>query len=231
VRAVRGPAGKLAALAADAAQCTRCPLYQGATQVVFGEGPLPSALMLVGEQPGDAEDRAGRPFVGPAGKLLDVALEKAGIARASIYLTNAVKHFKNEPRGKRRLHKRPNHYEISRCRWWLDAELALVRPRYVVALGATAAWSLAGTALGIAATRGRTLSFGSLRGTVTMHPSAILRMRERSARDRALADLVADLARAQREAAAGSEPAGQEKDDENDDDDDRDSRRAVTPSA
>lgn len=211
----------LAELKAAAAKCTRCPLYLSATQVVCGEGAARAALMLVGEQPGDVEDRAGRPFVGPAGKILDRALALAGIERSSVYLTNAVKHFKNEPRGKRRLHKRPNHYEIDRCRWWLNAELALVRPRYVVALGATAAWSLSGTNVAVNANRGRLLKFGKMSGTVTVHPSAILRMREHEARERAVADLARDLATASRQAVE-LEPPAEQQNDKDDDDDDRD---------
>ncbi len=195
------PETSLAALKAAAQACTRCPLYKNATQVVFGEGPLPAALMLVGEQPGDKEDLAGRPFVGPAGGILDGALERAGIDRRTVYLTNAVKHFKNEPRGKRRLHKRPNQYEISRCRWWLDAELTLARPRYVVALGASAAWALTGSHTKISESRGRRLNFNGVAGTVTMHPSAILRMRDHESREQALDDLVKDLAAARKAAA------------------------------
>jgi DNA polymerase len=181
-----------------AASCTRCPLYKNATQTVFGEGPVPAAMVLVGEQPGDKEDLTGHPFVGPAGAILDQALERAGIDRGSVYVTNAVKHFKNEPRGKRRLHKRPNQYEISRCRWWLEAELALTRPRYVVAMGATAAHALLGSAVKIGEKHGQRLAFGALAGTVTMHPSAILRMRDSTARHEALEDLVKDLATAYR---------------------------------
>ena len=132
----------LAHLRAAEAECTRCPLYKDATQVVPGEGPSHGKVMLVGEQPGDKEDLAGKPFVGPAGRILDQALEDAGIPREETFVTNAVKHFKFEMRGKRRLHKRPNAYEIERCRWWSDYEKAIVKPRIVVALGATAARSL-----------------------------------------------------------------------------------------
>jgi DNA polymerase len=197
---IHGLPSDLAGLKRAAAACTRCPLYKNATQTVFGEGPVPAEIMLVGEQPGDKEDLAGHPFVGPAGAILDQALERAGIERGSVYVTNAVKHFKNEPRGKRRLHKRPNQYEISRCRWWLEAELALTRPRYVVALGATAARALSGSATKIGEKHGQRLSFGSLAGTVTMHPSAILRMRDSASRHLALEDLVKDLAAAHRAA-------------------------------
>jgi DNA polymerase len=132
----------LAELRAAEAACTRCPLYKFATQVVPGEGRGRARMMLVGEQPGDKEDLAGQPFVGPAGRILDEALDAAGIVRNDTFVTNAVKHFKFEMRGKRRLHKRPNAYEIERCRWWLDHELAIVKPQVVVALGATAARGL-----------------------------------------------------------------------------------------
>lgn len=145
----------LARLAADAGRCECCPLFKNATQTVFGEGRAPTPVMLVGEQPGDGEDKAGFPFVGPAGRVLDWALREVGIDRARVYVTNAVKHFKNVPRGKRRIHQRPNRYEIERCRWWLDQELQLVRPRLVVALGTTAASALAGRAVTITKSRSR----------------------------------------------------------------------------
>src|SRR3974377_1355571 len=145
----------LRALAAAEGECRRCPLYRDATQVVPGEGPTAVDFMLVGEQPGDKEDLAGKPFVGPAGRVLDRALADAGIARAEVFVTNAVKHFKHEMRGKRRLHKRPNAYEIERCKVWLDLERAIVRPAAVVALGATAAQSLLGTSITIGNTSGR----------------------------------------------------------------------------
>ena len=144
---INDPERALQALAAEARYCTRCDLYKNATQTVFGEGPADAALMLIGEQPGDQEDLAGRPFVGPAGKVLDRALEAAGLERAEIYITNAVKHFKNEPRGKRRLHKKPDTSEIDACRWWLDNELELIQPAVAVALGATAARALMRKAL------------------------------------------------------------------------------------
>src|SRR5262249_36991809 len=136
------------------AECTRCPLYRGATQVVPGEGPAQAALMLVGEQPGNDEDLAGQPFVGPAGRALDRALADAGLDRNKVFITNAVKHFKFEMRSKRRLHKRPNSYEIERCRWWNDIERALVKPQLVVALGATAARSLLARDVSITSVRG-----------------------------------------------------------------------------
>jgi uracil-DNA glycosylase family protein len=129
--------------------CRRCPLYRDATQVVPGEGPAPARLMLVGEQPGDQEDIRGRPFVGPAGRVLDRAIAEAGIERGEVFVTNAVKHFKWEPRGKRRLHKKPSAYEIDRCRWWSDIERAIVQPALTVALGATAAASLLGRSVTI----------------------------------------------------------------------------------
>ena len=139
------------------AQCTRCPLYRDATQVVPGEGPTSAPLMLVGEQPGNDEDLAGKPFVGPAGRVLDRALADAGLDRSKVFVTNAVKHFKFELRGKRRLHKRPNAYEIERCRWWLDLERAIVKPELVVALGATAARSLLNRSVSITTVRGKIL--------------------------------------------------------------------------
>jgi uracil-DNA glycosylase family protein len=186
----------LSQIAADARRCERCPLFSNATQTVFGEGPVPAPIMLVGEQPGDREDRVGRPFVGPAGRILDDALEEAGISRDAVYVTNAVKHFKNVPRGKRRIHQRPNRYEIERCRWWLEWELKLVNPRLAVALGATAATALAGRAVTIARSRGTVLRFGDeVDGLVTTHPSYILRLRD-EAKDEAYRHLVADLRRA-----------------------------------
>src|SRR6202161_1920447 len=142
--------GKLAQAEAD---CRRCPLYRDATQAVPGEGPKRATFMLVGEQPGDKEDLAGKPFVGPAGRVLDAALKDAGIDRAQTFVTNAVKHFKHEMRGKRRLHKRPNNYEIERCKIWLDRERALVQPRSVIALGVSAARSLTGKTATIAKMR------------------------------------------------------------------------------
>ena len=184
----------LAALAAEAAGCTRCPLYLLGTQTVFGEGPPDAALVLVGEQPGDQEDRAGRPFVGPAGKVLDAALAEAGIDRAASYLTNAVKHFKHEPRGRIRLHKTPNAEETEACRWWLDQELTLLRPRLVVALGVTAASSLMHRKITLSRERGRATTLPSGQAAlITTHPSAILRVPDPAARDAAREALVADL--------------------------------------
>lgn len=160
--------------------CRRCPLYENATQAVFGEGPKHAAIMFVGEQPGDQEDLAGRPFVGPAGQVFDWALAKAGIERTDIYVTNAVKHFKFEPRGKRRIHQKPNAGEIRACRFWLDLERELVRPRLVVAMGATAITGVLGKAASISSLRGHPakLPDGTPR-MVTVHPSFLLRMPDR----------------------------------------------------
>jgi DNA polymerase len=185
----------LSEIAAEAAGCERCPLFRNAIQTVFGQGPAPAPVMLIGEQPGDSEDKAGLPFVGPAGTVLDSALQQAGINRSAVYVTNAVKHFKNQPRGKRRIHRRPNRYEVERCRWWLDKELALVRPRVTVALGATAASALAGRTVRIGKSRGRIIEFTpTIRGFVTVHPSYILRLRDED-RDAELHRLVLDLRR------------------------------------
>jgi uracil-DNA glycosylase len=183
-----------ARLAEEAAQCVRCPLFRIATQVVFGEGPADAEVMMIGEQPGDQEDRAGRPFVGPAGHVLDRALKEAGLYRGAVYITNAVKHFKHEQRGKRRLHKRPNRYEIEQCRWWLDREFAAIEPKLVIALGATAASALMGRAVVLARERGRLLRWRDGRaGLATIHPSAVLRMPDESARTEALEGFTHDL--------------------------------------
>ena len=184
----------LPALAAAEEACRRCPLYKNATQAVPGEGPPGAPLMLVGEQPGDSEDRTGRPFVGPAGRLLDHALKKAGIERGDAFVTNAVKHFKFEERGKRRLHKRPDAYEIERCRWWLDLERAIVRPKLVIALGATAARSLLGRSATITSLRGQKLQLADgLPLSVTIHPSFLLRLRDEADKRREYGRFVADL--------------------------------------
>ena len=167
------------ALLTDARRCTRCDLYKPATQTVFGEGPLDAKIMFVGEQPGDQEDLAGRPFVGPAGALLDRALEAAGIDRSTIYVTNAVKHFKFVPRGKRRIHNKPDTGEITACRWWIDHEREMIRPPVTVALGATAAQSLFGKAMAIGKNRGVPLKLAD--GSecwITVHPSFLLRIPE-----------------------------------------------------
>jgi DNA polymerase len=167
----------LRALAKAEADCTRCPLYRHATQVVPGEGSARSRIMLVGEQPGDREDLTGKPFVGPAGRILDEALADAGIERGDVFVTNAVKHFKFTQRGKRRLHKRPNAYEIDRCRWWLDLERAIVKPHVIVAMGATAIRAIYGTALTIARARGRLIPLPDGEQMIaTMHPSYLLRI-------------------------------------------------------
>lgn len=187
---------KLAKVARDAKACTRCPLFKIATQTVFGEGPVGARLILVGEQPGDQEDLAGKPFVGPAGKMLDRALADAGIDRTEVYVTNIVKHFKNEPRGKRRLHKKPNRYEVEVCKVWFDQELALVKPQLVVAMGVTAASALAGKAVTLSRLRGEVIAFanaGDQPGIVTIHPSSILRAPDEAARRAAYAGLVKDL--------------------------------------
>jgi DNA polymerase len=171
------PAGDLAALAAEARGCTRCPLHGPATQTVFGEGPATARLMVVGEQPGDQEDLQGRPFVGPAGQLLDRALAEAGIDRARAYVTNAVKHFKFEPRGKRRIHQSPMPAEIEACRWWLDQERAALKPGLVLMLGASAARALLGRAVTVGRERGKLISLPD--GTpafLTVHPSYLLRI-------------------------------------------------------
>ena len=183
--------GKLAQAEAD---CRRCPLYRDATQAVPGEGPKHATLMLVGEQPGDKEDLAGKPFVGPAGRVLDQALADAGIARKETFVTNAVKHFKHEMRGKRRLHKRPNNYEIERCKFWLDEERRLVKPKAIIALGVTAAKSLTGKAVTVSKLRGKPLDLAD--GTklfVTVHPSALLRITDHDDKRAAYRQFVADL--------------------------------------
>jgi probable DNA metabolism protein len=182
------------ALRDEAAQCTRCPLHRPATQTVFGEGPVDAPLMLVGEQPGDQEDLAGRPFVGPAGQLLDAALAEAGVDRASAYLTNAVKHFKFEPRGRRRIHARPDAGEITACRWWLDQELLVVRPRVVVALGATAARALLGRAVTLTRERDRPHPLPSgAELWITVHPSYLLRLPDPALAAQERTRFVADL--------------------------------------
>jgi uracil-DNA glycosylase family protein len=191
---INDPEQALALLAAEARDCTRCSLYKNATQTVFGEGPADASLMLVGEQPGDQEDLQGRPFVGPAGKVLDHALEAADIARKDVYITNAVKHFKNEPRGKRRLHKKPDTREIDACRWWLESEFEVLLPRVVVALGATAARAVMGKAMTVNANRGRLLPLqGEARALITVHPSYLLRLREERDKRREFDHLVEDL--------------------------------------
>jgi DNA polymerase len=192
----------------EAAGCTRCPLYADATRTVFGEGAEDAWLVLVGEQPGDQEDRAGRPFVGPAGKLLDRALDAAGIDRAEAYVTNAVKHFKFEQRGKRRIHQRPSAGEIRACRPWLDTELRLLRPEVLVTLGATAGQALLGRSFRIGAQRGTVVDWtDETRLVPTIHPSALLRIPEEEERRKGFDALVADLAVARD--AGGRQATGQ----------------------
>jgi DNA polymerase len=184
----------LAELAKAENLCTRCPLYKNATQAVPGEGRRHAHLMLVGEEPGDKEDLAGKPFVGPAGQVLDQALAEADIPRTEVFVTNAVKHFKHELRGKRRLHKRPNTYEIERCKVWLELERALVKPSAIVALGATAARSLFGRPVTVTKLRGRILQLpDGAAALVTIHPSFLLRIQDAADKKREYAHFVADL--------------------------------------
>jgi uracil-DNA glycosylase len=184
---------KLAQIRNEARRCTRCPLYKIGTQTVFGEGPERAKVLMIGEQPGDQEDLAGRPFVGPAGKLLDKALVEAGIDRDEVYVTNAVKHFKWKPAGKRRLHQKPNSREIAACRPWLDAELELVQPEIVVALGATAAQALMGRDFRVTQQHGQVLAVSWTKAFLaTVHPSSILRTPP-PGRDEAYAQFVSDL--------------------------------------
>ena len=194
------PAGSLRTLARLSRECEACPVSRLDNRTVFGESPADAVVMLVGEQPGHEEDLAGRPFVGPAGQLLDRALEKAGLDRAQLYLTNAVKRFKYEPRGKVRLHKRASASEQTACRPWLAAELALVTPRIVVALGAMAAQSFLGPAFRVSQSRGAWQRRAALRVLATWHPSAILRARD--VREQRFAELVTDLRRVARAARA-----------------------------
>jgi len=183
-----------AALRDEAMHCRRCDLYKHATQTVFGEGPVDADLVFVGEQPGDQEDLAGKPFVGPAGQMFDRALAEAGIDRARVYVSNAVKHFKFEQRGKRRIHSKPDAGEITACRWWIEQELALVKPRVTVALGATAARSLFGKAMTISRERGRAHDLpGGGEGWITVHPSFLLRLPDEDARHAEFAKFVDDL--------------------------------------
>ena len=184
----------LPTLRAAAAVCTACDLYKTGTQTVFGEGLETARAIFVGEQPGDSEDRAGRPFVGPAGKLLDRALEEAGIDRKLVYVTNVVKHFKWTPRGKRRLHEKPNAREIAACRPWLQAEFALLQPEVLVCLGATAAQAILGKAFRVTKQRGEILeSPFAVRVMATVHPSSILRAPDDEARHREMELFIRDL--------------------------------------
>jgi uracil-DNA glycosylase len=188
------PIKSLTALRKVEEKCTRCPLYKNATQVVPGEGPPRARIMLVGEQPGDQEDKQGKPFVGPASSVLEKALEEAEIDRKLVFVTNAVKHFKFELRGKRRLHKRPNAYEIDRCHWWLDYERAIIRPDVIVALGATAIRSVSGRPHTINKIRGRVMPLadgGHMLATI--HPSYILRIEDDADKRAQYRKFVADL--------------------------------------
>lgn len=177
-----------------AAGCRRCDLYKDATQVVAGEGGEHASVVLVGEQPGDQEDRQGRPFVGPAGRLLDRCLQEAELDRGACYVTNAVKHFKFEHRGKRRIHERPNAGEVQACRWWLDRELKIIKPKLVVALGATAVQALLGRGVSVMKQRGQILP-GSIGFPVlvTVHPSYLLRSPSSDAAERARDGFIEDL--------------------------------------
>jgi uracil-DNA glycosylase len=184
----------LAVLRKAAASCTACPLYKNATQTVFGEGPRDAGIVFVGEQPGDAEDLEGRPFIGPAGQIFDRALVEAGIDRKSVYVTNAVKHFKWQPRGKRRLHEKPNSRDIAACRPWLAAELALLQPKVLVALGATGAKALLDSTIRVLRDRGKTIPSEFCQATVvTVHPSSLLRAPDEAARAEAYQLFVRDL--------------------------------------
>lgn len=194
---------RIEALRKQAADCRACPLWANATQTVFGEGPPDADLVFVGEQPGDQEDQARRPFVGPAGRMFDKALAEAGVDRRRAYVTNAVKHFKFEPRGKLRLHKKPNAGEIKACRNWVFAEIEIVRPRLVAALGATAAQSLVGRPLPVGVNRGRVLDMlGGWRVFITVHPSSLLRVPDEAAKATAYSEFVRDLRRLGELAAA-----------------------------
>jgi uracil-DNA glycosylase len=189
-----GAARSLDELRADAADCKACELWKLGTQTVFGEGPDDAAVLFVGEQPGNDEDLAGRPFVGPAGRVFDEALAEAGIDRSTVYVTNAVKHFKWKPGGKRRIHQKPNWSEMNACRPWLEGEIAAVEPAVVVALGATAAQTLLGRDFRVTKQRGVPVESDWARHVVaTVHPSSILRAPDEAAREQAMRDFVADL--------------------------------------
>jgi DNA polymerase len=178
----------------EARRCRACPLWENATQTVFGEGDSHAAVMLVGEQPGDAEDIAGRPFVGPAGQLLDRALAAAGVERSSVYITNAVKHFKWQLRGKRRLHKTPAQREIEACRQWVDREITALKPRVIVCMGATAARALLGPDFRVSTMRGKFVESPlAERVFATFHPSALLRLRDEEEKEAAFRQFVGDL--------------------------------------
>lgn len=197
----------LAELASAVQSCRRCPLWKNATQAVFGEGPDEAQVIFVGEQPGDQEDLTGKPFVGPAGQILDEVLHEAGIERQKTYVTNAVKHFKFEPRGRRRIHSRPNTGEVRACRWWLEREISRITPKFAVALGATAAHGLLGREVPVLKMRGRILENREGLGVfLTIHPSFLLRIRDSEGRmaerRRFLADMRAVKALMEGDAAA-----------------------------
>jgi uracil-DNA glycosylase len=190
--------------------CRGCELYQRATQAVAGEGPTQARMVLVGETPGDEEDKTGRPFVGPAGVLLDQALLAAGINRQKVFVTNVVKHFKWEPRGKRRLHAKPSSREIAACRPWLEAELELIRPRVIVCLGATAAQALLGRTFLVTKRRGEVVSGSHWQAVATYHPSAVLRAPDAAAREQMKQSLIDDLGVAARILASCATPGASE---------------------
>jgi len=193
---VPGDGASLEEVRSLAAGCTACELHLIATRTVFGEGPVDASVMLVGEQPGDEEDRTGHPFVGPAGRVLDDALERAGVDRAAVYITNAVKHFRNEPRGKKRIHRKPGLTHIRACEPWLASEIALVRPDLIVAMGATAVRALLAREVKVTADRGRVFERPDGSPTlVTVHPSSILRSRDNVDRAGQMDAFVADLRR------------------------------------
>jgi uracil-DNA glycosylase family protein len=198
------PTRSLKKLAEAAQSCRACPLFANATQAVFGDGPSRAEIVMVGEQPGDVEDREGEPFVGPAGGVLHQALEEAGIARSRVYVTNAVKHFKWEPRGKRRIHMKPRISEITACKPWLEAELDRIKPRVIVCLGSSAVQSLLGPKVTISSAKDRVFDTPYGPVVVTRHPSSVLRMREKEERRAALSELVRDLRRALRLTASPS---------------------------
>jgi uracil-DNA glycosylase len=190
------PVRSIDALAEAAQACQACPLFASATQAVFGEGPTRADIVLVGEQPGNEEDLSGHPFVGPAGAVLEQALLEAGIDRRAVYVTNAVKHFSWEPRGKRRIHKKPRVSEIKACQPWLTAELTRIKPKVTVCMGSSAVQSLLGPKMTIGASRGQVFETAYGPVVVTRHPSSVLRVQEREERRAALAELVEDLRRA-----------------------------------
>jgi len=198
VKTSRSPraAADLRRTAGEAARCTNCDLYRNATQTVFGEGSAQARIVLVGEQPGDQEDKAGEPFVGPAGRILDQALAEVGLKREDVYVTNAVKHFKWTPKGKRRIHEKPSAREVAACKPWLETELAAIDPAVIVALGATAGQALFGSKFRVGVSRGQVLDLDGRAVVATIHPSAVLRVREPADRDEQYAGLVADLRRA-----------------------------------